>query len=314
MRSAPAGFEHARPFHLLERGHDVEAAVRPVRRRLAQQPVRQVRQLARDARIDVEDGRRLVGADPGQRLRRGLGPERRDAGHHLVEHRAEREQIGPVIDGQPARLLRRHRVAGAEDRAGTGQVLLAAAAIGLGEAEVEDLGPAGGGDHHVRRLQVAVHDVVRVRLGQAVGNLARELDGAQRARQAVAQHAIERLALDQLHDDPVAFVGLDDVVDVDDGRVVEARRHPRLAAEAQLAGGVGGVWQQPLDGQRPLQGLIEGAVDRAHAARAEALFDQVVADAIGNARSIVRPRLHGPQCTPGTVAVQRPSAARSAAE
>ena len=139
--------------------------------------------------------------------------------------------------------------------------------------------------------------LLRVRLGQAVGDLARELDGAQRARQAVAQHAIERLALDQLHDDPVALVGLDDVVDVDDRRMVEARRHPRLAAEAQLAGGVGGVRQQPLDGQRPLQGLIEGAVDRAHAARAEALFDQVVADAIGNAQSIVRPRLHGAQVT-----------------
>ena len=120
------------------------------------------------------------------------------------------------------------------------------------------------------------------------------------ARQAVAQHAIEGLALDQLHHDPVAVVGLDDVVDVDDRRVVEARRHPRLAAEAQLAGGVGGVRQQPLDGQRPLQGLVERAVDRAHAARAQALFDQVVADAIGNARSIVRPRMHGPQCTSGT--------------
>ena len=91
-----------RTFHLLERGDDVEAAVRPVRRRLAQEPVRQLRQLARDAGIDVEDGRRLVGADAGQRLRRGLGAERRDAGHHLVEQRAEREQIGP-IDRWPGR-------------------------------------------------------------------------------------------------------------------------------------------------------------------------------------------------------------------
>ena len=267
--------------------------MRPVRRRLAQQPVRQLRQLARDAGIDVEDTWRLVGADAGQRLRRGFGPERRDAGHHLVEQRAEREQIGPVIDGQAARLLGRHRMAGAEHRARAGQVLLATAAIRLGQAEVEDLGSTGGSDHHVRRLQVAVHDVVGVRLGQAIGDLARELDGAQRGRQAVAQHAIEGLALDQLHHDPVAVVGLDDVVDVDDRRVVEARRHPRLAAEAQLAGGVDGVRQQALDGQRPLQGLVERAVDGAHPAGAQALFDQVVADAIGNARSIVRPRMHG---------------------
>ena len=59
-----------------------------------------------------------------------------------------------------ARLLGRHRMAGAEHRARPGQVLLAAAAIRLGQAEVEDLGSTGGGDHHVRRLQVAVHDVV----------------------------------------------------------------------------------------------------------------------------------------------------------
>ena len=82
-------------------------------------------------------------------------------------------------------------------------------------------------------------------------------------------------------------VGLDDVVDVDDRRMVEPRRHPRLAPEAQRADGSTNVGQEPLDRERPLQRLVEGAVDRTHAARAEALVDAVIADALGQAGPIV---------------------------
>ena len=43
--------------------------------------------------------------------------ERRAAGQHLVEHAAERPDVGPLVDGLPARLLGAHVGGGAEDDA-----------------------------------------------------------------------------------------------------------------------------------------------------------------------------------------------------
>ena len=97
-RAAPAGLEHAGPFQLLERGDHVEAAVRPVRRRLAQQPVGQLRQLARDAGIDVERppaARRCrCGSASPPRSRRGTArcrsPSRRAASRARTDRTGDR--------------------------------------------------------------------------------------------------------------------------------------------------------------------------------------------------------------------------------
>ena len=50
----------------------------------------------------------------------------------------------------------------------------------LGEAEVEDLGAAVGGDEDVLRLQVAVDDALLVRGRQALRDLARQVGGRPR--------------------------------------------------------------------------------------------------------------------------------------
>ena len=45
-------------------------------------------------------------------------------GRHLVEHGAEGEQIGALVEFFAARLLRRHVGDGAEHQAGAGEVLV----------------------------------------------------------------------------------------------------------------------------------------------------------------------------------------------
>jgi hypothetical protein len=50
----------------------------------------------------------------------------------------------------------------------------------LGQSEVEDLGPAGGRDDDVGCLEVPVENALRVSLGEPLGDLAAELDGALR--------------------------------------------------------------------------------------------------------------------------------------
>ena len=93
------------------------------------------------------------------------------AGGHLVEHDAEREQVGARIDILAARLLGRHVGDGADvvpttlvkcsarARLGGGAALVGRA-LGrqLGQAEVEHLHLAAAGDEDVGRLDVAMDD------------------------------------------------------------------------------------------------------------------------------------------------------------
>ena len=103
-----------------------------------------------------------------------LAFERPSPGQHLEQHDAERPDVGGRPDAAEPDLLRRH-VRGAPDRLvrpGDPGVLLE-----LGDAEVEDLHQSVGTEHHVRRLDVAMHDALGVRLGEPVGDL-----GGDRAR------------------------------------------------------------------------------------------------------------------------------------
>ena len=122
-------------------------------------------------------------------------PETASARRHLVEHDAEREQIGARVQLLAARLLRRHVGDRAERRARAGQDSSAtprsAAASTpptgvrprrqLRQAEIEHLRVAARRDEDVGRLDVAVDDALRVRGVQRVGNLDRRGRAAARS-------------------------------------------------------------------------------------------------------------------------------------
>ena len=91
------------------------------------------------------------------------------AGQHLVEDRAEGEDIGAVIDDLTADLLRRHISGGAHYYAGLGLLGLSGAdpiwafvrvrlLLQLGETEVENLDVAFFGDEEVFWFEVAMDD------------------------------------------------------------------------------------------------------------------------------------------------------------
>ena len=118
---------------------------------------------------------------------------------HLVEDRAEGEDVGAVVRALSANLLRRHVAERSQDDAwlgagrNRGEVGLTPHTRGLGElrqAEVEDLHPAVGGDEEILGLQIAVNDPLLVRGGEAVrdadgvvhGAAGRELPSARTAR------------------------------------------------------------------------------------------------------------------------------------
>lgn len=116
----------------------------------------------------------------------------------------------------------------------------------------------------------------------------------------VAQHLAQRLRPHELHHDPGAAVLLDDVVDDDDVRMVDAARRSRLTDGAPverlpvLFGG--GVVEHLFDGHRAVEQVVVGTPHDAHASTADR-FEQVISarDAALLVHSVPPPNiLNGP--------------------
>ena len=235
-------------------------------------------------------------------LDRRLTAERRAPGEHLVEHDAGAVHVGGGRHRQPARLLGRHVARRADNRGGP------AVGAALGQArdpEIADLDPASVRDEDVGGLDVAVHDVLGVRVleraAQLLGHLA-GLPGGERA--AALQARRQALALDQLGDEVQALLGLPDVEDLHDPRIADARQELRLALEALGSVGILGPPRlDHLDRDGACQPPVVAAIHPAERALADQLVELVAAveGAAGQIRGVghqaVRPP--GPSSAPG---------------
>ncbi len=278
---------------------------------------RVLRDGARDDRLDLRrgrgvqdtDGTRRVADHRPQHLEAPLSAERGLAGEHLVEHDPEAEDVGAVIHRVARGLLGRavaDRPAGDADLgqrlAACGLRVIVLGPIGqhLREAEVQDLGLAGGRHHDVRGLDVAVDDAGRVGDGQGVGDL--DGDGQRRKGDegTAVQQLLERVALDELHHDVDEPVLLAHVVDRADVGVLEGRAQAGLPFEAAAGGlALGELGAQRLDDHRPVEARVLGAVGGGLSALAELPDDPVVRE-----RAAWFQRNHGSRRSVGTL---RPS-------
>jgi hypothetical protein len=191
-----------------------------------------------------------VGAVEAQRRRRVVlhlarelgergGIERPHAGKHLVEHHAERVEVGARIAAiVAAQALGRRIGRRADERPRRREALVARhGAEQRREAEVEQLHERTVAEahdqHEVGRLEVAVQDaavVCGLQPGQRVrGHRAGHLD----VERAVGVDGVgQRAAAQVLHDQVRLAVGLAEVVDVDDVGVADGGRRLGLAQEA----------------------------------------------------------------------------------
>ena len=86
---------------------------------------------------------------------------------------------------------------------------------------------------NVGRLDVAVHEALVVGEVQGVADLRHRVDRRLGVEALPLDELVEVSAFHELHDDVVmARVGLPEVVDLDDVRVIELRHRLRLALEA----------------------------------------------------------------------------------
>src|SRR5690606_8511353 len=118
------------------------------------------------------------------------------------------------VDGQPLGLLRREVGRRPHDRARLGEVVGVAAAHGAGDAEVGDLDLALGGDEHVARLDVAVHDAVAVGEVEGGGDVGGDVGGTVGVQPPLGPQDLGQAAPPHvLHDDEVGALEGAPVVD-----------------------------------------------------------------------------------------------------
>ena len=137
--------------------------------------------------------------------------------------------------------------------------------------------PPRAREEDVVALQIAVHDAEVVGARERGAHLLEDVDGARERHRAARELVRERRADEVLHDEvELAVVGLADVVDVDDVRVVDAvggarfAQHPR--AQVRLAAQVGA---DQLDRDDAIDEHVTGAVDDAHAAFADPRLEPI---------------------------------------
>ena len=272
----------------LELDGEIRHELKPPARLLAETPDDDPFELARQGRDGLTWRLRCGRQHGGQRRRRRIAAERPRARRHLVEQRAEAEDVGPRIDRFAFGLLGRHVGRRPHD-----PPLARLQRIGedgrlrrierrdreFGQSEIEDLHATVVGHHQVRRLQIAVHDAGRMCLGQCIRRLGRRSSTIAELHAAAADQSIQRVAGDVLHHDVVETVLAGDLVDRDDVRMVERRGGLRLLHEPALTLGVGdGLGAQDLDGNEAIETGVPGLVDLPHPAGSELLDDFVVTD------------------------------------
>ena len=125
-------------------------------------------------------------------------------------------------------------------------------------------------------FEIAMHDAAAMRFVQRLHDLVRALQQLARREAAFAGHAIQRPALDELHDDEAAALVLAHFVDLADEGVIERGGGQRLATQP-LAGVrmVLHALRQHLDGDLALEDRVVRKVDLAHAALAHEALDAV---------------------------------------
>ena len=212
----------------------------------------------------------VLGHDFGEVPEEGRAPR-----HQLVEHGPEGVQVtagvGIPSDGDLGRQVRRR----AHDHPLGGQPGL----VGhLSQAEVAEQGVAGGVEPDVGRLDVPVHDALRVGAGQALGHLAADPDGVDQFQATVRrrQAVLQRAAREELGDDEGSPVLLAGVEDGDHVRVVaEAGHRPGLTLHPSPAVGVEAIGLDQGDGDVAPEPAVGPPVHHLAGALAEPVTDLV---------------------------------------
>ncbi len=199
-----------------------------------------------------------------------------------------------MIDRLTEGLLGRHVVERAEHDSHFRERSLAGFGRELRHAEIEDLDEIRVAvffdEHDIFRLEVAVHDVPRVRSGEASRDLARDVQGAPNLERAPRDLGAQILSFDELEREVHrAVVELGEVHRLHDVRVLDVGSGGRLALEAREELGVLRVLGvHDLHGERLLHEHVLSAVNAPHPATTEQHLEAVALSENGPEQGVVR--------------------------
>ena len=227
-------------------------------------------------------------ASRNRRLRRRAG-ECHLTGEHLVEHAPECEQIGASVERLAGRLLRTHVRRRADRKA--------CLRVGARRLRCRNHRPADAEirhhsvplmQQHVVRLDVAMDDVVAMRVVERVRDFARQPDRVLERQTALAREPRpERLALDEGHREEQPPVHLARIVERQDVWMGQSGRQADLAKEAFAAEGTGELEAKDLERDVPVVAKIARAIHDGHAAFTEHLLEAIGRrDAFGKAADV----------------------------
>ena len=128
--------------------------------------------------------------DRGEGVGKGFALEGLRPGEHLVKDRAERKDVGALVERLAPRLFGRHVGRGAENDAGVGHgrghcgvgsrtlAVFRITFVGARQTEIQDLDGAVGSEFDVGWFQIPVNDPLIVRRLQPRGDLPGDIDHA----------------------------------------------------------------------------------------------------------------------------------------
>ncbi len=167
------------------------------------------------------------------------------AGRQLVEHDAEREEIGAKIDRVPLELFGRHVRWRADDDAVRRQLrerFERGARIEVRETQIENLHPAIVTPHDIFRLQIAVQHARSMDGGKRVGDLRGDVKDVGCRYCSRGHDLTERPAANVLGNDKQLVSLFLEGEHGRDARVRQRRGCPRFAPQSFFAVSVAGQW------------------------------------------------------------------------
>ena len=196
--------------------------------------------------------------------------KRQLAGKHLEHHHAQRIDVAAGIGEGAAGLLGTDVVHRADGFVGDG---LGGAAGKAGNAKISDFDGPVRQQHDIVRLDVAVDNALVVRVLQRPQNLHGKVDCFLPAQHLfLVDVVLQGDAVDVFHHNRLDAVGEDDVIHLDDIRVIQQRDGAGLVAETAHKFVVVHIFfPQNLDRHRPRFHHVIRLVDVCHSAHADQL-------------------------------------------
>jgi hypothetical protein len=143
----------------------------------------------------------------------------------------ERPDVRAAVDRSRARLFRAH-VGDCSDRL---VQIAVRRAVNLGDPEIENLRRPIGQEDDVGGLDVAMDDPRFVRVSESARHLLRDRKGFIEREAAAVEARLQRFAIVERHgDEQLSVLGLPDLVDRADARVIEGGGGARFSDESRL--------------------------------------------------------------------------------